>query len=47
MNDAAITLNGLKNAFRHGQVAVAPLDCTIHAGYVTGWLGRTVRAKPR
>ncbi len=48
MNDAVITLNGPGKRFPGmDKPAVAPLDCTIHAGYVTGWLGRTVRAKPR
>lgn len=39
MNDAVITLNGLEKRFPGmDKPAVAPLDCTIHAGYVTGWL---------
>ncbi len=37
MNDAVITLNGLEKRFPGmDKPAVAPLDCTIHAGYVTG-----------
>ena len=35
MNDAVITLNGLEKRFPGmDKPAVAPLDCTIHAGYV-------------
>ena len=42
MNDAVITLNGLEKRFPGmDKPAVAPLDCTIHAGYVT------VQVKPR
>ena len=40
MNDAVITLNGLEKRFPGmDKPAVAPLDCTIHAGYVTGLVG--------
>ena len=40
MNDAVITLNGLtKNFAGMDKPAVAPLDCTVHAGYVTGLVG--------
>ena len=40
MNDAVITLNGLEKRFLGmDKPAVAPLDCTIHAGYVTGLVG--------
>lgn len=40
MNDAIITLNGLEKRFPGmDKPAVAPLDCTIHAGYVTGLVG--------
>lgn len=40
MNDAVITLNGLtKNFAGMEKPAVAPLDCTVHAGYVTGLVG--------
>lgn len=43
-----ITLNGLEKRFPGmDKPAVAPLDCTIHAGYVTGLVGRTVQVKPR
>ena len=39
MNDAVITLNGLEKRFPGmDKPAVAPLDCTIHAGYVTWWV---------
>lgn len=48
MNDAVITLKGLtKNFAGMEKPAVAPLDCTVHAGYVTGLVGRTARAKLR
>lgn len=40
MNDAVITLSGLTKRFAGlEKPAVAPLDCTIHAGYVTGLVG--------
>ena len=40
MTDAVITLNGLtKNFAGMEKPAVAPLDCTVHAGYVTGLVG--------
>ena len=40
MNDAVITLKGLtKNFAGMEKPAVAPLDCTVHAGYVTGLVG--------
>ena len=40
MNDAVITLNGLEKRFPGmNKPAVAPLHCTIHAGYVTGLVG--------
>ncbi|EPJ1219254.1 ATP-binding cassette domain-containing protein [Escherichia coli] len=40
MNDAVITLNGLEKRFPGmDKPAIAPLDCTIHAGYVTGLVG--------
>lgn len=40
MNDAVITLNGTEKRFPGmDKPAVAPLDCTIHAGYVTGLVG--------
>ncbi|MTH47690.1 ATP-binding cassette domain-containing protein [Intestinirhabdus alba] len=40
MSDAVITLNGLTKRFAGmDKPAVAPLDCTIHAGYVTGLVG--------
>ena len=40
MNDAVITLNGLEKRFPGmDKPSVAPLDCTIHAGYVTGLVG--------
>ena len=40
MNDAVITLNGQEKRFPGmDKPAVAPLDCTIHAGYVTGLVG--------
>lgn len=40
MNDAVITLNGLEKRFPGmDKPAVAPLNCTIHAGYVTGLVG--------
>lgn len=48
MNDAVITLNGLVKRFAGMEKpAVAPLDCTIHAGYVTGLVGPTAQGKPR
>ncbi len=40
MNDAVITLNGTEKRFPGmDKPAVAPLDCTIHSGYVTGLVG--------
>ena len=40
MNDAVITLKGLtKNFAGMEKPAVAPLDCIVHAGYVTGLVG--------
>ena len=40
MNDAVIQLNNLVKRFAGmDKPAVAPLDCTIHAGYVTGLVG--------
>lgn len=40
MSEAVITLNGLTKRFAGmDKPAVAPLDCTIHSGYVTGLVG--------
>ena len=40
MSEALITLNGLEKRFAGmDKPAVAPLDCTIRAGYVTGLVG--------
>lgn len=48
MNDAVIQLNNLVKRFAGmDKPAVAPLNCTIQKGYVTGWSVRTVRGKPR
>lgn len=48
MNDAVIQLNGLVKRFAGmDKPAVAPLNCTIQKGYVTGLVGRTARGKPR
>ena len=48
MNDAVITLNGLEKRFPGmDKPAVAPLDCTIHAGYVTGLVGPDGAGKRR
>lgn len=40
MSEAVITLHGLTKRFAGmDKPAVAPLDCTIHSGYVTGLVG--------
>lgn len=48
MNDAVIQLNNLVKRFAGmDKPAVAPLNCTIRKGYVTGFGRRTVRERPR
>ena len=40
MSEDVITLSGLTRSFAGmDRPAVAPLDCTIHSGYVTGLVG--------
>ncbi len=40
MNDAVIRLNNLVKRFAGmDKPAVAPLNCTLHKGYVTGLVG--------
>ncbi|MDU4389647.1 MAG: sugar ABC transporter ATP-binding protein, partial [Klebsiella michiganensis] len=40
MSEDVITLSGLTRRFAGmDRPAVAPLDCTIHSGYVTGLVG--------
>ncbi|STV41286.1 ABC transporter multidrug efflux pump [Klebsiella pneumoniae] len=47
MSETIIALNGLSRRFPGmDRPAVAPLTCTIRAGYVTGWWGPTARGKP-
>lgn len=47
MSEAIIALNGLEPPFfRMDRPAVAPLTCTIHAGYVTGLVGPDGAGKP-
>jgi ABC-2 type transport system ATP-binding protein len=44
MSEAVIALNGLSRRFPGmDRPAVAPLTCTIRAGYVTGLVGPTAR----
>ncbi|KJU27059.1 ABC transporter multidrug efflux pump protein [Salmonella enterica subsp. enterica serovar Heidelberg str. 87-0208] len=48
MSEAVITLHGLTKRFAGmDKPAVAPLDCTIHSGYVTGLVGPDGAGKPR
>lgn len=47
MSDAVIQLAGLVKRFAGmDKPAVAPLDCTLHKGYVTGLVGPDGAEKP-
>lgn len=47
MSEDVITLSGLTRRFAGmDRPAVAPLDCTIHSGYVTGLVGPDGAGKP-
>ncbi len=47
MSEAIIALNGLSRRFPGmDRPAVAPLTCTIRAGYVTGLVGPDGAGKP-